>query len=63
MDNNTSFDSLLTLKEAMEYLKLSRSTLYKLMEKGEIKGIKIVKVWRFRKEDIESFITRKANDQ
>ena len=63
MDNNTSFDSLLTLKEAMEYLKLSRSTLYKLMEKGEIKGIKIGKVWRFRKEDIESFITRKANDQ
>lgn len=63
MDNNTSFDSLLTLKEAMEYLKLSRSTFYKLMEKGEIKGIKIGKVWRFRKEDIESFITRKANDQ
>lgn len=63
MDNNTSFDSLLTLKEAMEYLKLSRSTFYKLMEKGKIKGIKIGKVWRFRKEDIESFITRKANDQ
>lgn len=62
MENN-SLDSLFTLKEVLELLKVSRSTLYKFMEKGEIKGIKIGKVWRFRKEDIESFITRKANNQ
>ena len=66
MDNNittSSLDSLYTLKEAMDYLKISRSTFYKLMSNGDIKGIKIGRVWRFRKEDIESFITRKANDQ
>ena len=63
MDNNTSLDSLFTLKETMEYLKLSRSTLYKLMEKGEIKGVKIGKVWRFKKADIDDFISRKINDQ
>ena len=63
MDNNTSYDALLTLKEATSYLKISRSTLYKLMEKGEIKGIKIGKVWRFQRKELDSFIAKKANDQ
>lgn len=62
-NNNTSLDSLLTLKEAMDFLKISRSTLYKLMENGDIKGIKIGRVWRFQKKDIENFIAEKANKQ
>ena len=62
-NNNSSLAPLFTLKETMEYLKLSRSTLYKLMEKGEIKGVKIGKVWRFKKTDIDAFISRKINDQ
>lgn len=62
MDNNYD-SSLLTLKEAMDYLKLSRSTLYKLMGDGEIKGVKIGKLWRFRKSDLEAFVNKKANNQ
>ena len=63
MENNISYDALLTLKEATAYLKLSRSTLYKLMENGEIKGIKIGKVWRFQRKELDNFIAKKANNQ
>lgn len=62
-NNNNSFDSLLTLQDAMKYLNVSRSMINRLLKRGELKGIKIGNVWRFQKKDIEEFINQKANNQ
>lgn len=59
--NNATFDSILTLQDVMKYLKISRSMIYKMMDKGEIKGFKIGNQWRFKKEDIDSFINNQTN--
>ena len=49
-------ESLLTLDELSEYLKVSKSTLYKLVQAGRVPGSKIGKHWRFRKETIDRWI-------
>lgn len=43
-------DTLITFKGAMQRLHVSRSTLYRLMWSGQIKGMKIGSTWRFHKD-------------
>ena len=43
----------LTLEELAAYLKLPKSTLYKLLQRGVIRGSKLGKVWRFDRDDID----------
>jgi excisionase family DNA binding protein len=53
-------DPLLTLKEAMSYLRVSRSTLYRLMESGRLRGYKVGKSWRFHREDLRGCVARET---
>jgi len=50
-------DEILTLKEVAEYLKLAEKTAYRLAAEGKLPGFKVGGSWRFKKEDIESWIT------
>ena len=43
---------LLTAKEASDMLRVPLSTLYRLTKKGQVKGFKVGKQWRYIKEDI-----------
>jgi len=47
---------VLTIKELSAYLKISRSTLYKLVREGRIPSQKIGRHWRFRKETIDRWL-------
>ncbi len=49
-------DLLLTFKEAMGYLRVSRSTLYRLMESRQCTGHKVGSTWRFYREDLRACI-------
>ena len=49
-------ESLLTFKEAMGYLRVSRSTLYRLMWAGQLTGHKVGCTWRFYREDLQACI-------
>lgn len=51
-------DVLLTFKEAMSYLRVSRSTLYRLMWSGQLTGHKVGSTWRFFPEDLRSCVGR-----
>jgi excisionase family DNA binding protein len=51
----------LTAKEVADFLKLSESTIYKLVSKGEIPGFKIGDSWRFEMEEIQKSIQIKKN--
>jgi excisionase family DNA binding protein len=41
---------LLTFKDAKEYLRVSSSTLYRLVQRKDVPASKIGRSWRFRKE-------------
>jgi|SRR5579859_719806 len=48
----TSDTMLLTFKEAMDFLRVSRSTLYRLMWSGQLRGHKVGSTWRFYESDL-----------
>ncbi len=50
--------TVLTIEELAEYLKVSKSTLYKLVQEGRIPGQKVGKHWRFRKDAIDRWLER-----
>ena len=51
-------EALLTFKEAMSYLRVSRSTLYRLMWSGQLTGHKVGSTWRFYHEDLRACVGR-----
>lgn len=51
-------DEILTLKEVALYLKLAEKTAYRLAAEGKLPGFKVGGSWRFRRQDIERWITR-----
>jgi excisionase family DNA binding protein len=49
-------EELLTLNEAVEFLGTSRPTMYRWLERGDLKGLKVGKQWRFRKRDLLAYL-------
>jgi len=47
---------VLTIKELSAYLKIPKSTLYKLVREGKIPSQKIGRHWRFRKRAIDRWL-------
>ena len=54
-------DVLLTFKEAMGYLRVSRSSLYRLMWSGQLTGHKVGSTWRFYREDLRACVGREIS--
>lgn len=51
-----SSGSVLTIDELADYLKIPKSTLYKLAQEGKVPGQKVGRHWRFRKETIDRWL-------
>ena len=47
---------MLTTKQVLEMLNISRATLYRFMERGELKVYKFGAALRFKESDIKAFI-------
>ena len=48
--------TMMTLREVATYLRLHRSTVYRLAREGVIPGFKIGSQWRFRKEHVDRWM-------
>jgi excisionase family DNA binding protein len=46
--------TVMTLQETAEYLRVTRSTIHRLLKRNQIPGFKIGRHWRFRLEEIEN---------
>lgn len=55
---NSEPDAVLTIDELAEYLKIAKSTLYKLAQQGRIPAQKVGRHWRFRKAAIDRWLER-----
>jgi excisionase family DNA binding protein len=49
-------DKLYTLKDAMDYLKVSRTTLYRIMKQQGLMPIKVGGSIRFTEKELQRFI-------
>jgi type IV pilus assembly protein PilB len=51
-------EEFLSLEEAAQFLFVSKSTLYRLLNQGKLRGMKAGKQWRFRKADLVTYLQR-----
>ena len=51
-----SVAAVLTIDELVDYLRIPKSTLYKLAQEGKIPARKVGRHWRFRKEAIDRWL-------
>jgi excisionase family DNA binding protein len=56
IDYESRFEPLLDSDEAAALLKIHPKTLQRMARNGEITGIHIGKLWRFRASDLEKWI-------
>ena len=56
VEYESRFEPLLDSDEAAALLKIHPKTLQRMARKGEITGIQIGKLWRFRASDLENWI-------
>jgi excisionase family DNA binding protein len=49
-------DAVMTIEELSKYLKISRSTLYKLAQEGKLPAQKVGRHWRFHKEAVDEWL-------
>jgi len=53
---------VMTIEELAEYLKVSKSSLYKLAQRGKVPGQKVGKHWRFRKATIDQWLDEQSQE-
>ncbi|MHB9109415.1 MAG: ATPase, T2SS/T4P/T4SS family [Armatimonadota bacterium] len=51
-------EELMSLEAAADFLCVSKSTMYRLLDQGKLRGMKAGKQWRFRKEDLLAYMQR-----
>ncbi|MEW6186067.1 MAG: helix-turn-helix domain-containing protein [Thermodesulfobacteriota bacterium] len=56
-------DDFLKVEEISRWLRIPKSTIYKLCQEGQIPGIKIGRHWRFNRNEINAWFKKKANNK
>lgn len=49
---------LLDVKQVQQKLKVSERTVFNLIKRGDLKGFKAGRSWRFTEADVEAYINR-----
>lgn len=59
---NTPNDSVMTVKEVADYLRVNQRTVYRLAVERRLPGFKVGTNWRFKRSDIEGWIAGQSKD-
>jgi excisionase family DNA binding protein len=63
-DGDTGLDGhILTVEEVAHFLRVPKSTVYKLARLGQIPASKIGKHWRFLRKDLQDWMQHRSNGQ
>ena len=58
----SDYEEVLLPKDIMEILHISRSTVYKLLDTGEIKSIRVGNAYRIPKRNLTAFMFPESKD-
>jgi excisionase family DNA binding protein len=53
-----SDEKLMETDDVARYLSVHRKTVINLVERGELKGYRVGRNWRFRKSDVDAYLER-----
>lgn len=51
-----NIDRYISSKEACEYLGVNKNTLLKMITEQKLPGVKIGKLWKFKKEQLDKWV-------
>ncbi|MEW6381429.1 MAG: helix-turn-helix domain-containing protein [bacterium] len=54
-------EEILTTKEVMEYLKVTRPTVFKLIKTGQLRAAKVGRDYRIYRSDVDDFLKKASN--
>lgn len=57
---NIPFDSVMTVKEVADYLRVNQRTVYRLAVERRLPGFKVGANWRFKRVDIDGWIAAQS---
>ena len=57
---NTATESVMTVKEVADYLRVNQRTVYRLTMDRKLPGFKVGATWRFKRKDIDRWIDAQA---
>lgn len=60
--NDTKPDAVMTVQEVSEYLKLAKSTIYRLAQEGQLPGRKVGGTWRFSRNSLDKWLAVSLTD-
>jgi excisionase family DNA binding protein len=60
--NIHSLGPLLTLEQVATYLNVDKFTVYRLLAQRQLPAFKVGNQWRFKKELVEAWLMKNAND-
>ena len=49
-------DHFMTTEEVLEYLHLNLKTVYRLTKSGKLPAVRVGRLWRFRKRDLDAWL-------
>jgi len=49
-------DEILTVREIAEYLKLSRTTIWRWCQEGKLRAFKVGRGWRIHRSEVEKIV-------
>lgn len=55
-------DQLLTVREVSIYLRVARSTVYRLAQDGRLPGRKVGGTWRFSRRSLDDWLLNQSTD-
>ena len=55
-------DHFLTTEEVLDYLQVNLRTIYRLIKAGKIPAVRVGRQWRFRKKDIDAWLSANRSD-
>ncbi len=58
---NQQEEMVMTVEEVSDYLRLGKSTVYKLVQEGELPGRKVGGTWRFSREGLEEWLRERPS--
>lgn len=56
----TALPDVITISDLARYLQVSKSSMYKLAQEGEAPGQQVGKHWRFHREVIHHWLSKKS---
>ena len=54
-------DVLMTVKEVARYLHVVQLTVYRMIDRGDLPAVKVGRVWRIRRQDLEDYLKRSTS--